>query len=249
MEEKNKPLDELTSKKAKEYFKKFVKKWNSGKLLKKFYKGIDFADEKSSLTNYKWKFSGKRHPSLSRDLDGSISMSPFKTPQPTKFSTFGKTAHKDAAGSKSVPPDAKFIGPSRPPPMSQVEIENNRETERKRVQKERKEFNSHNKMVMDELAPKATGREAKIQKKAIRAQERREREASPGLGVETKSIMGGPSYDDVMERRRRKKEDKKDNMVHKANMKLTEYQLKEQAKMKALFEMAKAHKNENSLWK
>eukprot|EP00057_Strongylocentrotus_purpuratus_P028159 XP_011682633.1 PREDICTED: uncharacterized protein LOC105446918 [Strongylocentrotus purpuratus] len=133
--------------------------------------------------------------------------------------------------------------------MSQVEMENNRETERKRVQKERKEFNSHNKMVMDELAPKATGREAKIQKKAIRAQERREREASPGLGVETKSIMGGPSYDDVMERRRRKKEDKKDNMVHKANMKLTEYQLKEQAKMKALFEMAKAHKNENSLWK
>ncbi|XP_063954865.1 peptidyl-prolyl cis-trans isomerase G-like [Lytechinus pictus] len=249
MEEKNKPLDELSSKKSKAYFKKFVKKWNSGKLLKKYYKGIDFADEKASLTKYKWKFSGVGHQPLSRDLDGSISMSPFKTPQPTRFSTFGKSALNDAAGSKSVPPDAKFIGPSRPPPISQVERENNQEAERKRLQKERKDFKSYNKMVMDELAPKATGHEAKMERKYIRAHERRERQSSPGLGVENKSIMGGPSYDDVMERRRRKAEDKKDNMMHKANMKLTEYQLKEQAKMKALFDMAKANKNENSLWK
>ena len=36
----------------------------------------------------------------------------------------------------------------------------------------------------------------------------------------------------MMERRRRKKEDKKEAMAHKANMKVTEYQTKEQTKMK-----------------
>lgn len=250
MEEKNKPLDELKSSKSKAYFKKFVKRWNAGKLPKKYYKGIDFADEKASMTKYKWKFAekGLAGPTLSHGLDGSISMSPFKTPQPTRFSTFGKGSATSNAGSKSVPADAKFIGPSRPPPMGQLEREKSREEERRRLQKGRKEFNSYNKMVMDELTPKATGHEAKVERKFFRAKERRERESSPGLGVENKSIMGGPSYDDVMEKRRRKKEDKKDNMMHKANMKKTEYQLKEEAKMKALLEMAKATKSQNALW-
>jgi len=33
---------------------------------------------------------------------------------------------------------------------------------------------------MDEFAPKSTGREAKIEKKKIRAEKRRERDLSPG---------------------------------------------------------------------
>ena len=34
--------------------------------------------------------------------------------------------------------------------------------------------------VLDELLPKATGREARVEKKRIRAEQRREREISPG---------------------------------------------------------------------
>ncbi|XP_072178073.1 uncharacterized protein [Diadema setosum] len=249
MEEKNKSLDEMKSTKSKAYFKKFVKKWNGGKLAKKFYKGIDAADEKSSLTKYKWKFADKLPASstLLRSPDGSVSMSPFKTPQPTKFSTFGKGSFREA-GSKSVPPDARFIGPSRPPSMSQVEQENSREEARRRLQKERKDFNSYNKMVMDELAPKATGREAKIEKRYARKFERKQRESSPGLGVEDRSIMGGADYNEVMERRRIRQEKRKDDLEHRATMKMTEYQLKEQAKMKALLEQARASKSENALW-
>ena len=39
-EEKGKHFDELPGEKAHKYFAKFVDQWNSGKLSKKYYKGV-----------------------------------------------------------------------------------------------------------------------------------------------------------------------------------------------------------------
>jgi len=60
------------------------------------------------------------------------------------------------------------------------EEEERREMEKVRQRRERKVMRDHQKMVLDEMLPKATGREARIEKKRARAEERRAREISPG---------------------------------------------------------------------
>ena len=59
-------------------------------------------------------------------------------------------------------------------------LEEGRREERERVRRERKEMRRHHEMVLDELLPKATGREARLEKKRVRAEKRRDREISPG---------------------------------------------------------------------
>ena len=44
---------------------------------------------------------------------------------------------------------------------------------------------------MEELVPKATGREAQLEKKKRRAEQRRDKELSPGEGAGLMSEVGG----------------------------------------------------------
>lgn len=58
--------------------------------------------------------------------------------------------------------------------------EERRKEEWERVRRGRKEMRKQQELVMDELLPKATGKEARFEKKKIRAEKRRDREISPG---------------------------------------------------------------------
>lgn len=61
----------------------------------------------------------------------------------------------------------------------------------KKLQKlERKKFGKDQEVLMDELLPKATGREALIEKKALRREQARAREDSPEIFRE-RDVMGG----------------------------------------------------------
>jgi hypothetical protein len=61
----------------------------------------------------------------------------------------------------------------------------------KKLQKlKRKKFNQEQEVLVDELLPKATGREALIEKKALRREQARAREDSPEIYRE-KDVMGG----------------------------------------------------------
>ena len=55
--------------------------------------------------------------------------------------------------------------------------------EQERVRIGRKEMRKQQELVMDELLPKATGKEARFEKKRIKAEKRRDREISPGESV------------------------------------------------------------------
>ena len=61
--------------------------------------------------------------------------------------------------------------------------------------------------VLDELLPKATGRDARVEKKRVRAEQRREREVSPGtvepLIEDLQNIIGGASAATVRSSRSR----------------------------------------------
>lgn len=61
----------------------------------------------------------------------------------------------------------------------------------KKLQKlKRKKFNQEQEVLVDELLPKATGREALIEKKALRREQARAREDSPEIYRE-RDVMGG----------------------------------------------------------
>ena len=61
----------------------------------------------------------------------------------------------------------------------------------KKLQKlDRKKYHKEQDVVMDELLPKATGREAMLEKKALRREQARAREDSPEL-LKEKDVMGG----------------------------------------------------------
>lgn len=61
----------------------------------------------------------------------------------------------------------------------------------KKLQKlERKKFSKDQEVLMDELLPKATGREALIEKKALRREQARARQDSPEIFRE-RDVMGG----------------------------------------------------------
>lgn len=63
-------------------------------------------------------------------------------------------------------------------------------TETKKLQKlERKKFHKEQEVVFDEMLPKATGREALLEKKALRREQARAREDSPEM--KERDVMGG----------------------------------------------------------
>ena len=62
-----------------------------------------------------------------------------------------------------------------------------------RMRHERKGWRGEQKELMDELLPKATGREAMIEKKAARREAAKERDASPDMNrlIGGGDVMGG----------------------------------------------------------
>ncbi|XP_038059539.1 uncharacterized protein LOC119730624 [Patiria miniata] len=277
VEEKGKYFDQLSGSKAKSYFKRFVKKWNSGKLSKKFYRGIDHEDARTSLTKYKWKFAELHTPPKKLDIAkysdrhntarGGEHMTPVADGlmKPKTFSTFGKSSssgsQEDDCGT-SIGPSRPVQGPARPvqgptrpiqgpmlpgSTLSQAEHEDRQEQSAQQLRKERKDFRKHNQMVMEELVPKATGHEARIEKRLARADKRRQRGNSP----ETREsfLFGGKTdIQSQLDAHRQKKEQRRERLEDKAATKLEVYRAKEKAKMTALLEQARASKSANALW-
>ncbi|XP_071954854.1 uncharacterized protein [Antedon mediterranea] len=139
-------------------------------------------------------------------------------------------------------------GPTLPPTFLKAQEEENREEERKRLKYERKQFKKHNNMVLEELAPRGTGHDAKIEKRIGRAESKRQRQQSPDLHD---SIVMGTSSDNFQARmaaRRRNREAHEEKKMLIAKQKVKDYKEKEDAKMKALLEMAKATKSKDALW-
>ncbi len=68
--------------------------------------------------------------------------------------------------------------------------EEDRILEKKMEKLERKKFHKAQDAVIDELLPKATGREALLEKKALRREQARNREDSPEI-MKERDVMGG----------------------------------------------------------
>ncbi|GAN02083.1 splicing arginine serine-rich 12 [Mucor ambiguus] len=230
-ESKGKYLDEISSKEARRYFKKFVKRWNDYELDEKLYKGLNSAQlESSDTTRYKWSFAknlNKMEMDTIRDNVDSM--------------TSQSRGDDRVAGKRR----AQAAGPTMP---DTVDKEDRYERERLNRKHESKKRSERREAMLDEVAPKETGREAALAKKrALNAYHKRER--SPDVELSEQDLMGGDDF------KARLAAEKKANALRESRQaerqqqrlapimsKMDEYKAKEDATMAMFRQMAEERK-------
>lgn len=186
-DEKRKYFDELSGEKARKYFHKFVKEWNSGKLDKSLYAGIDPSKQSANLqTAYKWSFASKR----TKAEDDALQAARADVGAATYRVGGGEPSSQSGDGRKK-----RVQGPSLPPQADRVLAREaaeegaaaERDYQRKRDRAEARE------RVEDMVGPREVGRERVLEKK----RERREGDRAfrdrgdEGLDVDEGTLLGG----------------------------------------------------------
>ncbi|ETL85019.1 hypothetical protein, variant 3 [Phytophthora nicotianae] len=213
---KNKYVDDLSTDEAMDLFTdEFARKWNRGKLSKMFYEGLpDAVVEQTKRTRHQWGFVAKLG-------------------EKEKFELATAKDSVDVATKKKnlLTSDDKVKGPKKEDDTNWTkrrfkEDEDDREEHRKRQKLERKREREYRDVVMDELAPKATGREAQIDKRhqladKLHGAARDREEARDGLDLSDDFLMGGRGGDEDLKRRmaqrdvarRRKQEEQQEELA------------------------------------
>ncbi|KAH9830483.1 uncharacterized protein C8Q71DRAFT_786031 [Rhodofomes roseus] len=233
-DEKKKYMDELSSDRARKYFRKFVKAWNRGKLPRHLYSGVDVPSA-SSQTAYRWSFASK--------ASGSDTAALRAARNEVGSATHGRASTAGGSGRIQGPtlPTASDMTLAREAADESRTAE--RDYQRKRERKQTKE------RVEEIVGPKPVGREGMLEKKrAQRENDRAFREGGDeGLEVDESTIMGGgSSFKDELARRdaaRRRFEEKrhggKEERVSAARERADVIRQKDKATMDMFMQMAK----------
>ncbi|EQC36427.1 hypothetical protein SDRG_05884 [Saprolegnia diclina VS20] len=191
-------FEDLTSDDALQYFEKFVRRWNDGKLDAMYYSSIpQHVLESIHRTKHKWGFvknlneSERLHLASTKDtVDITTNKGASSTARPSKTTSPPRSSKKHESDSDD--PDDR----------------------RKRDKYERKRYHKHKESVMEELAPKATGRDANIEKKREKAATlhgaaRAKEDAKDGLDLSDDFLMGGSDDYQARIQRRKAAQDKR----------------------------------------
>jgi len=180
-------FDEITSDKAHEIFDEFVQKWNDGSLSKIFKQELNNTDfDKASRTRHKWGFVEKLDPVEMGNLKDSIESDTHRE----HLREFKKE------DTKVEKPKLK-IGPQLPSELrshkqndsiDEMDEEDRKYNEKIKQKRAEKKFVKEKEVVLDEILPKATGRDAVIEKKRVRAEQKR---ADDSPEHKESDIMGG----------------------------------------------------------
>ncbi|KAI9203112.1 uncharacterized protein BJ171DRAFT_153361 [Polychytrium aggregatum] len=265
-EAKKKFLNDLSSDDARYYFDKFVKRWNRGELIDKYYQGISAADvEYSEITNYKWKFKNinEDEQTLVRDSVGALTHSKTELVEAYKrkrdapeepsgddrsSKRWGSKDTSTRTGANDIPVGQPRVRRGRDADDEEMDQEDRDRYSRALARKERSSDRKYHEMVMEELAPKATGREAMLEKrKAANAYHKRERDVDGEYN--DADLMGGDSFAQKLaamehskNRRQGQIQAQKDEKQHFMDDKVRAYKAKEDATIAMFREMAQHHK-------
>ncbi|KAI7904868.1 uncharacterized protein BX663DRAFT_503856 [Cokeromyces recurvatus] len=183
-EYKHKYFDELSSKDARRYFRKFVKKWNDYELNEKFYKGISSTQlDSSDATRYKWSFAKK--------LDNQWELDTVRDSVDSMTSgNNNNNKEKQMSNKRRTQP----VGPTMPDSNTlTLEREERYEREKMNRKYEARKRAERREDILDEVAPKEIGREAALAKKrALNAYHKRER--SPDIELSEADLMGSDDF-------------------------------------------------------
>ncbi|PCH34419.1 hypothetical protein WOLCODRAFT_135705 [Wolfiporia cocos MD-104 SS10] len=235
-DEKGKYFDELSSDKARKYFRKFVKAWNRGKLRKSLYEGVD-APSASSHTAYRWSFASKASSTDSAVLQAArdeVGAATHNRPSASTSSSRGRTQ------GPTLPSQSDLT-------LAREAVEEYRAAERDH--KRKRERREEKERVEDLVGPKPVGREGMLEKKrAQRESDRAFRErGDEGLEVDDSTLLGGgDSFKEQIARRdaaRRRYEEKRfgarDERMSAAQERADAIRQKDKATMDMFMQMAK----------
>ncbi|WVQ75068.1 hypothetical protein IAR50_004677 [Cryptococcus sp. DSM 104548] len=225
-DERGKYLDERPTESGQKYFRRFVRRWNDGALDRRYYKA---ASSRSMVETASYQTSV---------IPREDSTSSARTNVGPK--------RQDAVG-PSRPPPSRPLGPSIP---SAADRRFAHEASQDARKQERKAVYKSQARRADEEVPKSGGREGKIEeRRATNAENRlyREKDATAGLEVDDKTLMGDSNSfaaalrrrDEAEARRREKREYKNQDQRAAVSERLSERKSKEDATMEMLKQMAK----------
>ncbi|TPX33490.1 hypothetical protein SmJEL517_g03645 [Synchytrium microbalum] len=182
---------ELDASNARKWFDKFVKKWNRSKLSERYYRGIASTELHSSdQTRYKWKLKNVDEDQLMSARDSVDDMT-----QSTKYlnNTGGDGSNRDDTSKRVMGKFLAFqIHETSYKPNEDMDDEDRLRYEKGMAKKAKKSEQSTHQAVLDEIAPKATGRDAILdKKKSITAYHRQEKDTDPEFKEEF--LMGSTS--------------------------------------------------------
>ncbi|CAK4535241.1 unnamed protein product [Aphanomyces euteiches] len=200
--EKNIYFDDLSSTDAQSYFAKFVHKWNGQRLDSMYYTTIPQSIlESIHRTKHKWGFKLNENERLElATTKDSVDVSTNKV----------KHASNPVDDRKKEPARTS----SKHKSSKEEDADRDSDEERKRARRDRKNYNKHKEMVMEELMPKASGRDATIEKKrqvaaAVHGAARERDDAKDGLNLSDDFLMGGSDDFQARLQRRKQAQDRK----------------------------------------
>ncbi|KAI8058524.1 hypothetical protein BDF22DRAFT_739937 [Syncephalis plumigaleata] len=207
-EKKKRYLEDLKSSDARGYFKKFIKAWNSGKLDDKYYSGIRSSQLASSdLTKYQWGFAKKMNQEEVLAVRDNVDTA-TNSERVARDLAQRTQGHRDTSRSETLgmtDRHARSIGPSMPqmpgssrsstapvptgPYGELMDNEDRRRYVRGIRRKDTKSYRKAREADLEELVPKATGREAMLEKRRARSAYLH-REPSPDPELPESDLMG-----------------------------------------------------------
>ncbi|KAJ1888639.1 hypothetical protein LPJ66_008469 [Kickxella alabastrina] len=161
LKEKDRYFEDMDTEKARRYFASFVRAWNDGRLRSKYYKQDgELANlSKSVVTKHSWGFAKK----LDQELISGIKEEVYRS----THSGGNASANQAAVGRTKVETHGPTM-PSRgerPAESEQLFNEEQRERDHLSRRQERWRAKEREELILDEVAPKETGRSALLAKK------------------------------------------------------------------------------------
>ncbi|KAG7396291.1 hypothetical protein PHYBOEH_002516 [Phytophthora boehmeriae] len=236
---KGKYVDDLSTEEATQLFRdNFVRKWNRRRLSDMFYTGLPEAVlEQTKRTRHRWGFVanlGEREKFALATAKDSVDVATKKQDLLSSGGT-GVSAKKPSREEVEVDRSNRR--------RREKEEEEGREVAWKQRKTERKREREYRDTVMDELAPKETGREAKIQKRRqlgekLHGAARDREDTRDGLDVSDDFLMGGglQGGEDDYQRRMAQRDSARRRKQEEQQMKLAGLAAKESARMDKFLE-------------
>lgn len=232
-----------------------MRRWNDGKLEQKYYSGIRSSQvDPSALTKYKWNFKGRgasaeKLEAMREQVDRATNKD-FAMEVKVRVSAqkhIADDTRRRAPQGPAVPPPPSGSAASPSRPDIRMDDEDREQYDRSVRRKKDKQHHKSKEADLEELVPKATGRDAVIEKRrAQTAYHRMERD--DGMEVPDSVLMGtggDDSYQVRMKAQKARDDKRQQRQAVKQevmNEKVQNYNAKEAATIEMLRQLAEANR-------
>ncbi|KAG9308969.1 hypothetical protein JVU11DRAFT_11271 [Chiua virens] len=198
-DEKHKYFDELSSEKARSYFRKFVRAWNKGRLSRGlYYDAAAMAGSAANQTAYKWSFVSKESRA---DVD-ALRAAREEVGSATHHSSKDGSGH----GRNTASGSGRIVGPTLPSASDLVlarETASEHQTAERHLKRKRDRAEAKDRLE-DTVGPKEVGREGMLEKKRARRENDRafREKGDDGYEADESTLLGGgDTFKDQIARR------------------------------------------------